>query len=71
MPFASCIIDDNRHQIDSVVADMLGLNPESPQTLGMLDRYRYLFARQPNVHGGQKRHLHALKQYEAERGFAQ
>ena len=70
MPFASCLIDDNRHQIDSVVADMLGLNPASPETLGMLDRYRYLFARQPNVHGGQKRHLNALKQYESERGFA-
>ena len=69
MPFASCIIDDNRHKIDSVVADMLGLDPGHPQTLEMLDRYRYLFARQPNVHGGQKRHLHALRHYEVERGF--
>lgn len=68
MPFASCIIDDNRHKIDSVVADMLGLDPDGPQTQNMLAHYRYLFARQPNVNGGQKRHLEALKRYEAQRG---
>ena len=68
MPFASCIIDDNRHKIDSVVADMLGLDPDGPQTQNVLAHYRYLFARQPNVNGGQKRHLQALKRYEAQRG---
>ena len=70
MPFASCIIDENRHKIDSVAADLLGLDPEDSQIQAMLDRYRYLFARQPNVNGGQKRHLDALKRYEAERGIA-
>ena len=70
MPFASCIIDENRHKIDSVAADMLGLDPEDSEVQAMLDRYRYLFARQPNVNGGQKRHLDALRRYEAERGLA-
>lgn len=65
MPFAACIEDANRHQIDSTVAEMLGLNPGDAQVQAMLDRYRLLFARQPNVHGGQKRYIRGLKRYEA------
>ena len=68
MPFAACIEDTNRHQIDSTVAEMLGLDPSDDQVLAMLDHYRFLFARQPNVHGGQKRYLTALKRYRAKTG---
>ncbi len=68
MPFAACIEDTNRHQIDSVVAEMLGLDPSDDQIQAMLERYRFLFARQPNVHGGQKRYLKALKRHRAKTG---
>ena len=70
MPFAACIEDTNRHQIDSVVAEMLGLDPSDDQIQAMLERYRFLFARQPNVHGGQQRYLNALKRYQAANGGA-
>ena len=70
MPFAACIEDTNRHQIDSVVAEMLGLDPSDSQIQAMLERYRFLFARQPNVHGGQQRYLNALKRYQAVNGVA-
>lgn len=67
-PFAACIEDANRHKIDAVVAEMLGLDPNSSQVQAMLERYRFLFARQPNVNGGQKRYIKALKRYEAANG---
>ena len=70
MPFAACIEDTNRHQIDRVVAEMLGLDPSDDQTQAMLERYRFLFARQPNVHGGQQRYLNALKRYQSANGGA-
>ena len=68
MPFAACIEDTNRHQIDSTVAEMLGLDSSDDQVQAMLDHYRFLFARQPNVHGGQKRYLKALKRFRAKTG---
>lgn len=68
MPFAACIEDTSRHQIDNTVAEMLGLDPSDDQIQAMLDHYRFLFARQPNVHGGQKRYLKALKRYRAKTG---
>ena len=64
-PFAACVTDENRKKIDRAVAEMLGLDPTDSQVQSMLDRYRVLFARQPNVNGGQRRYLKATKDYDA------
>ncbi len=59
-PFAYCFRDENRHEIDSVVAEMLGLNPADAGVQAMLAHYRLLFAKEPNVNGRQKKILSAL-----------
>ena len=59
-PFAYCFRDKNRHQIDSTVADMLGLKSSDPAIQAMLHHYRLLFASEPNVNGRTKRILAAL-----------
>ena len=59
-PFAYCFRDENRRQIDSAVADALGLNSADSDVQAMLAYYRLLFAREPNVNGRQKRILAAL-----------
>ena len=59
-PFAYCFRDANRHRIDSVVADMLGLDPEDNAIQEMLARCRVLFCGEPNVNGRQKSILEAL-----------
>ena len=63
-PFAYCFRDANRHRIDSVAAEMLGLDPQSPAIQAMLAHYRTLFAREPNVNGRQKSILAALDAYQ-------
>ena len=62
-PFAYCFRDANRHRIDSVAAEMLGLDPQAPAIQQMLAHYRALFAREPNVNGRQKPILAALDEY--------
>ena len=62
-PFAYCFRDSNRHRIDSVVAKMLGLDPEDGAIQDMLARYRLLFAGEPNVNGRQKSIVDALDKY--------
>ena len=62
-PFAYCFRDENRHQIDSTVAEMLGLNPNDPDVKAMLAHYRLLFASEPNVNGRNRNILAALKQF--------
>ena len=62
-PFAYCFRDANRHRIDSVVADMLGLDSADPAIQAMLADYRQLFASEPNVNGRQKPILAALEPY--------
>ena len=62
-PFAYCFRDANRHRIDSVVAEMLGLDPEDTAIQDMLARYRLLFAGEPNVNGRQKSIVDALDKY--------
>ena len=62
-PFAYCFRDANRHRIDSVAAEMLGLDPQAPTIQQMLAHYRALFAREPNVNGRQKPILAALDEY--------
>lgn len=62
-PFAYCFRDTNRHQIDSVAAEMLGLDSEDQALQGMLAHYRVLFASEPNVNGRQKSILAALEEY--------
>lgn len=62
-PFAYCFRDANRHLIDSVVADMLGLDPEDAAIQDMIARFRLLFASEPNVNGRQKSIVAALSKY--------
>ncbi len=64
-PFAYCFRDESRHQIDSVVAEMLGLDHRSKDIQAMLARYRLLFASEPNVNGRSKRILRALESFDA------
>ena len=62
-PFAYCFRDKSRHAIDSVVAEMLGLNPKDESVKELLDHYRMLFASEPSVNGRQKSILKAIKDY--------
>ena len=50
-PFAYCFRDENRWQIDNVVAEMIGLDPSVPDVADMLAHYRVMFASEPNVNG--------------------
>lgn len=63
-PFAYCFRDANRHKIDSVVAEMLGLDTQDPAIEEMLGHYRQLFAREPNVNGRQKSIISALAEHQ-------
>ena len=65
-PFAYCFRDKNRHEIDSVVAEMLGLDPKDQAIQEMLAHYRLLFASEPNVNGRQKSIVAALEEYQTE-----
>ena len=62
-PFAYCFRDANRHRIDSVVAEMLGLDAGDTAIQEMLAHYRLLFAREPNVNGRNRSILAALEEY--------
>ena len=61
-PFAYCFRDGNRQRIDSVVADMLGLDAADAGVQALLARYRLLFAREPNVNGRNRGVLGALEE---------
>ena len=50
-PFAYCFQDTNRHRIDTVVAEMMGLGPQNQAVQEMLAYWRVLFASEPNVNG--------------------
>ena len=56
--------DTNRHQIDLVVAEMLGQDPANSAVQEMLEHYRLLFSSEPNVNGRQKSIVKALEQYQ-------
>ncbi len=60
-PFAYCFRDTNRHQIDLVVAEMLGLDPADTAVHEMLEHYRLLFSSEPNVNGRQRSIVNALE----------
>ena len=60
-PFVYCFRDKNRREIDNVVAEMLGLDPNDADTQAMLQQYRILFASEPNVNGRSRRILAALE----------
>ena len=64
-PFAYCFTDKSRHAIDSVVAEMLGLNIKDESVQELLDYYRILFANEPNVNGRQKAILNAIGDYKS------
>ena len=59
-PFAYCFRDENRWQIDEVVAEMIGLDPNDPDVADMLAHYRLMFASEPNVNGRNRGVLEAL-----------
>ena len=61
--FAYCFQDANRHRIDDVVAEMLGLDPADPVVTDMLAYWRILFAGEPNVNGRQRKIVAALAEY--------
>ena len=63
-PFALCFQDENRQQLDLVVAEMLGLDSKETPVRELLQRYRLLYAREPNVNGRKQAILQALVQYE-------
>ena len=60
--FAYCFRDKNRHEIDSVVAEMMGLDSKDQSIQEMLAHYRLLFASEPNVNGRQKSILKAIEE---------
>ncbi|MCY4474935.1 MAG: hypothetical protein OXC83_05810 [Chloroflexi bacterium] len=62
-PFAYCFRDENRWQIDDVVADMIGLDPSDPDVADMLAHYRLMFASEPNVNGRNRGVLGALGEW--------
>ena len=59
-PFPYCFRDQVRHRIDNAAAEMLGLNPADSDVQAMLAHYRYLFASETDVNGGNKRVLAGL-----------
>ena len=65
-PFVYCFRDKARHEIDSAVAEMLGLNRIDADVQAMLAHWRLLFANEPNVNGRQKRVLSALSAFRGE-----
>ena len=67
-PFGFCFQDAHRQEIDLVVAEMLGLDPEDKGVRALLDQYRLLFAREPNVNGRKAAILKALKKREEQDG---
>ena len=62
-PFAFCFRDKNRHEIDNIVAEMLGLDPTDEDIQEMLKLYRHLFCSEPNVNGRQQRIMKAVTEY--------
>ena len=63
-PFAYCFQDKNRHEIDLVTAQMLGLDITDPIVTDMLAYYRLIFASEPNVNGRTKNIVKAIKDYQ-------
>ena len=62
-PFPVCYSDFNRHKIDDVVGEMIGLDIQDTTIQTMMDRYRVLFAAEPNVNGGRRSYITALRRY--------
>ena len=62
-PFSYCFQDKNRHAIDNVVAEMLGLDTADEDVERMLDHYRTMFASEPSVNGRQKKIVEALEEH--------
>ncbi len=62
-PFAYCFQDTNRHRIDNVVAEMLGLDSNDSEVQEMLNHWRILFASEPNVNGRNTEIMAAIAKY--------
>ena len=63
-PFGYCFRDKNRVLIDSVVAEMLGLDTTDESISEMLEHYRLLFASEPNVNGHNTKIVEALAEHQ-------
>ena len=63
-PFGYCFRDKNRVLIDSVVAEMLGLDTTDESISKMLEHYRLLFASEPNVNGHNTKIVEALAEHQ-------
>ena len=61
--FAYCFQDANRHRIDNVVAEMLGLDSNDSEVQEMLNYWRILFAGEPNVNGRNSKIVAALAKH--------
>ena len=59
-PFVYCFRDKNRHRIDDITAEMIGLDPIDPSVQEMMAHYRLLFASEPNVNDRKPEVLAAL-----------
>ena len=67
-PFAYCFQDANRHRIDAVAAEMLGLDPQNQEVQDMLAYWRILFASEPNVNGRNDKITATLAKYREKNG---
>ena len=63
-PFAYCWQDANRHEIDDVVAEMLGLDPTDPVVRKMLADWRLRLCQEPSVHGYNKTVMKAIAKHQ-------
>ncbi len=61
-PFAYCFRDEYRHEIDDVVAEMIGLDTKDPSVRDLIAYYRLMFASEPNVNGRNRQILNALRE---------
>ena len=57
-PAAYAWRDENRHEIDRVVLEMLGI--DTPETRQAITQIRELWCREPSVHGGNRQIMRAL-----------
>ena len=59
-PLVYSFRDKNRHRIDDITAEMVGLDPKDSSVQEMMAHYRILFASEPNVNDRKPEVLEAL-----------
>ena len=61
-PFVYCFLDENRHRIDDIATEMIGLDSKDPNVREMIANYRLMFASEPNVNDRKPEVLTALRE---------